>query len=54
MVQIHDGDSFVFKLEEQKAQTIHIQLQNYKSCVSYVSYMHTSQTKHTVLDLFNV
>ena len=34
---------------------IHIQVQNYKkSRVSYVSYIHTSYTKHTVLDLSNV
>ena len=36
------------------AQTTHIQVQNYKTCASYVSQIHTSHTKHTVLDLFNV
>ena len=36
------------------AHTTHIHVQNYKYRVSYVSYKHTSYTKHTVLDLFNV
>ena len=31
-----------------------IQLQNYKNHVSYVSWIYTSQTRHTVLDLFEV
>ena len=58
------------KTRNADAQTTHIQVQNwykranvqktqiqvlnYKKCVSYVSEIHTSNTKHTVLDLFNV
>ena len=32
----------------------HIQVQNYKNCVIYISRVQTSHTKHTVLDLFNI
>ena len=32
----------------------HIQVQNFKKHVNYVSYIHTSHTKHIVPDLFNV
>ena len=36
------------------AQMTHIQVQNWKNGISYVSKIHTSHTKHTMPDLFNV
>ena len=36
------------------AQMTHIQVQNWRKCVSYVPKAHTSHTKHMVHDAFNV
>ena len=47
------GDDFKEK-RRADAQMIHIQVQNYETHVSKVSYIHTRNTKHTVLDFFNV
>ena len=45
----------LFVLTRRKnTQTTRIQVQNYKHCASYVSYIHISHTKCIVLDLFYV
>ena len=40
--------------KSKRSDNLHPSKKKYKNCVSYVSYIQTSLSKHTVLDLLNV